>query len=242
MSRDPAGEEGDYYERLLYFNFFNRFRSVPGIVKQHQALFIKYFKGCRNVLSLGCGRGEFLEALAERGIGASGIDVDEEMVTYCKTRGLAVYKADALEYLKKVGDGSLDGIFSDDFVEHLDTLYLLKLFRLCARKLEPGRYMVNVTVNPLSWAAYSGIYLLDPTHKRPVHPESMRFFMSSAGFREVEMEFVTFKDGADRLKTVDIDASMEAGVKRIAEAFNQNVKMLNESLYGPENYAAIGKK
>lgn len=55
---------------------FNRFRSTSEVVKQHQSPFIKYFEGCRSVLSLGCGRGEFIEALVERGIGAFGIDVD----------------------------------------------------------------------------------------------------------------------------------------------------------------------
>lgn len=240
MTRDK--EEGDDYESLQYFNFFNSFRSAPEVVKQHQAPFLKYFEGCRNVLSIGCGRGEFIEALAQRGINASGIDVDDEMVDYCSKHGLKAYKADALEYLRGLDDGSIDGVFTDDFVEHLDTSYLVKLIRLCAGKLEKGRYMVNVTVNPLSWTAYSGIYLLDPTHKRPIHPQSMRFFMSSGGFSDVDIELITFRDGASRLKKAEIKLNMDADAKRIADTFNHNVDMLNEAVFGPENYAAIGKK
>ncbi|HTY91533.1 MAG TPA: methyltransferase domain-containing protein [Methanocella sp.] len=240
MSRDK--DEGDYYESLKYFDFFNRFRNASDIVKQHQSPFLKYFEGCRRVVSLGCGRGEFIEALGERNIGAFGIDVDEEMVDYCKKRGLEVYKADAAEYLRQMDDGSIDGIFTDDFAEHLDTSYLIKLLRLCARKLEKGRYMVNVTVNPCSWAAYSGIYLLDPTHKRPIHPESMRFYMLSAGFGDVDVELITFRDNHSRLKKVEVRPDMDADARRIAEAFNHNVDMLNEVVFGPENYAAIGKK
>lgn len=48
-----------------YFYFFNRFRSSPDVVKQHQSIFLKYFKGCGHVVDIGCGRGEFLELLKE---------------------------------------------------------------------------------------------------------------------------------------------------------------------------------
>jgi O-antigen chain-terminating methyltransferase len=102
--------------------------------------------------------------------------------------------------------------------------------------------MVNVTLNPLSWAAYANIYLLDPTHKRPIHPESMRFFMSSCGFPNVVIEFISFKAGDARLKKAEIPHNIDIEIKRIAEAFNRNVDMLNEAVFGPENYAAIGKK
>lgn len=235
-------DEGDDYESLMYFDFFNHFRSPPETVKRHQSPFLKYYEGCKNVLSIGCGRGEFIEELGQRGIGAYGIDIDDEMVDYGNKRGLKVYKADALEHLQGLDDNSLGGVFNDDFVEHLDTTYLIKLIRLCARKLEKGRYMVNVTVNPLSWAAYSGIYLLDPTHKRPIHPKSMQFYMSSAGFSNVDIELITFRDGDSRLKKVEIKPNMDADAKRIADTFNHNVDMLNEAVFGPENYAAIGKK
>ncbi len=235
-------DEGDYNESLEYFDFYNRFRSPPETVKQHQAPFLKYFDGCKNVISIGCGRGEFVEELGQRGIGAYGIDFDDEMVAYCNKRGLKVYKADALEHLQGLEDNSLDGIFTDDFVEHLDTSYLIKLLRLCARKLQLGRYMVNVTVNPLSWAAYSGIYLLDPTHKHPVHPKSMQFYMNSGGFSNVDIELITFRDGGNRLKKIEIKPNMDADAKRIADTFNRNVDMLNEAVFGPENYVAVGKK
>jgi O-antigen chain-terminating methyltransferase len=235
-------DEGDYYESLQYFNFFNRFRSPSDTVKRHQSVFLKYFEGCKNVISIGCGRGEFIECLGTRGIGAYGIDIDEEMVDYCNKRGLKVYKADALEHLQGLDDNSLDGVFTDDFVEHLETSYLIKLIRLCVQKLVKDRYMVNVTVNPLSWTAYSGVYLLDPTHKRPIHPESMRFYMSSGGFSKVDIELITFRDGDSRLKKAEIRPNMDADSKRIADTFNHNVDMLNEVVFGPENYAAIGKK
>ena len=240
--RGLARKEDDDYESLAYFDFFNRFRSPSGIVKQRQLPFIKYFLGCGNVLSIGCGRGEFLELLRAQGIACTGIDVDDKMVEYCKKRGLNVLKADALSYLRGLDNESLDGIFTDDLVEHLETAYLFRMLRLCYRKLKPGRYLVNVTLNPLSWATYAGIYLLDPTHKRPIHPETMRFFLDSSGFNDVDIEFISSKSGSDRLKRIEITPEMGEEAREIARINNRNVDMLNVSIYGPENYAAIAKK
>ena len=41
-----------------------------------------------DVLDVGCGRGEFLDLLRERGIGARGLDLNHEMVEVCRARGL----------------------------------------------------------------------------------------------------------------------------------------------------------
>jgi SAM-dependent methyltransferase len=225
-----------------YLDFFNRFRSPPDVVKQHQSIFIKYFKGCRDVLDIGCGRGEFLELLRENGIGCEGVDFDGDMVEHCRKRGLGVHKDDAISYLESREDGSIDGIFTDDTIEHLDIPYLLRMLRLCNKKLKPASYMVAKTVNPLSWTAFANIYLLDTTHKNPLHPETMRYFMESSGFHEIKIEYVSHMPEDERLKNVALTGEMDEGEKRIAQAYNHNVERLNRTIYGPENYAAIAKK
>lgn len=225
-----------------YFDFFNRFRSPPDIVKRHQSIFLKYFKRCKHVVDIGCGRGEFLELLRENGIGCEGIDVDDQMVNHCKKNGLNVRKVDATGYLRNLDNDSLDGIFTDDLIEHLDIYYLMRMLRLCRHKLMEGRYMVAKTVNPLSWTAFAGIYLLDSTHKNPLHPETLRFLMESSGFKEVEVEFVSRLPEDKQLQKVEITPTMSDGEKRIARAYNHNVDRLNEAIFGYENYAAIAKK
>jgi O-antigen chain-terminating methyltransferase len=225
-----------------YFDFFNRFRSPPDVVKQHQSIFLKYFKGCKSVLDIGCGRGEFLELLGENGIGCEGVDFNSDMIDYCRKKGLTVRQADAISYLEDLSDDSLDGIFTDDTVEHLDVAYLLHMLKLCSRKLIERRYMVAKTVNPLSWTAYASIYMLDTTHKNPLHPETMRFFMVSCGFREVKIEFVSQLPDDARLKNIVITGDMSAVEKRMAETYNHNIEHLNKAIYGPENYAAIAKR
>lgn len=225
-----------------YFNFFNRFRSPPNVVKKHQSIFLRFFSGCKGVLDIGCGRGEFLELLTERGIGCEGVDFNGDMVEHCGKKGLNVRQADAISYLEDLSDDSLDGIFTDDMVEHLDVSYLLHMLRLCGKKLKEGRYMVAKTVNPLSWTAFANIYLLDNTHKTPLHPETMRYFMESSGFGKVAIEFVSYMAGDMRLKNITVTGDMSEAEKRLAETYNHNVERLNGVIFGPENYAAIAKK
>ena len=46
-----------------------------------------------------------------------------------------VEKEDAVSYLEKIDDKSLDGIFLDQAVEHLEPNYLIKMLRLCYERL-----------------------------------------------------------------------------------------------------------
>ena len=225
-----------------YFDFFNRFRSPPDIVRQHQSEFLKYFTGCNNVLSIGCGRGEFLEALDEQGIGCTGIDIDDKMVAYSRDKGLNVYRADAVSYLQGLDNDSLDGIFIDDLIEHLDTSYLIRMLKLCCAKIRDEKYMVTITINPLTWTAYADAYLLDVTHKRPVHPKTLRYFLGCSGFKDIKLEFFTYLPQGRKLRKIEITPDMSDRESEIARICNDNADMLNESVFGPENYVAIAKK
>jgi len=174
--------------------------------------------------------------LKERGIGARGIDIDEDMVSYCKSRGLKVEKVDAIAYLERLEDKSLDGIFIDQVVEHLEPDYLIKLLGLCYQKLNYGYYIVVETVNPLSFASFANFYI-DPTHIRPVHPETLRFLLGSVGFREIETRFSS--PFPDEMK---LQRYIKEGEKEFIETFNKNVDMINNVLYGSQDFAVIGKK
>lgn len=235
-------EHAVYSDAPDYFELFNQFRSAPEYVKKHQSRFLSYFESCDNVLDIGCGRGEFLELLKEKGIHGHGVDLDKEMVELCGSKGLDVKKVDAVTYLRSIKDRSLDGIFTDDVIEHLETEYFYKMIRLCAKKLKNGSNMVIVTVNPLSWATFSNIFYIDLTHTKPIHPEAMKFILKNAGFSNVEIKFISLLPEREKLGKLGCDLSMNDGqIERIV-TYNKNVEKLNEVLFGPENYAAIAKK
>ena len=225
---------------INYFVFEERFRGSRADIKQRQSAFLQFFERCGAVLDIGCGRGEFLELMQEHGIGARGVDVDKDMVLYCKSKGFQVEDIDAISYLEGIEDKSLDGIFIDQVVEHLEPEYLIKMLSLCYQKLIYGGYILAETVNPLSFFSSVNFYI-DMSHKKPIHPETLKFLLGSSGFREIETRFFSPVPDDIRLKKIDAEGAGEKDRKRI-EVYNHNIDMLNAILYGAQDYAAIGKK
>jgi O-antigen chain-terminating methyltransferase len=224
-----------------YFLFEERFRGSRKEIKQRQLSFLPYFEKCSNVLDVGCGRGEFLEILRDNNIGGIGVDLDADMITYCRSRQLNVEHSDVIAYLEKQEDKSLDGIFIDQVVEHLEPEYLTRLLALCYQKLKFGYYLVIETVNPLSFVSFVNFYI-DMTHKRPVHPETLQFFINTAGFRDSEKKFFSPVSDEGKLKKItDISEWDETAQKNVA-VYNHNIEMLNSVLFGAQDYAVIGKK
>jgi O-antigen chain-terminating methyltransferase len=231
----PTQESG-----LNYFLFEEQFRGSRADIKQRQKAFVHYFQGCKNVLDIGCGRGEFLELLQENSVVVHGVDIDEDMIDFCTSKGLNVEKIDAVSYLEKIDDKSLDGILIDQVVEHLEPNYLIKMLRLCHRKLNFGYHILIETVNPLSLVSFANFYL-DMSHKKPIHPETLKFLMASVNFREIETRFFSPIPDEMRLRKIDID-SVEERNKQPMEVYNHNIDMLNNILYGAQDYMVIGKK
>jgi len=224
-----------------YFAFENHFRGSREDIKERQRAFVHYFEGCSNVLDIGCGRGEFLELMRDAGIGARGVDLDETMVEFCRSRGLAVELNDAVSYLEQLEDESLDGVFIDQVVEHLEPAYLVRLLELCYRKLKFGYHIVAETVNPLSFVSFANFYI-DMTHVRPVHPETLKFLFGAAGFREIEIRFSAPIPDEARLRKLSLDGNSDGSKREFIQIYNQNIDLLNGILYGAQDYAAVGRK
>lgn len=147
------------------------------------------------VLDLGCGRGEWLDLLAERGFQASGVDLDAAMVTLCQTKGLPVTQQDALAALRASVDHHLSLITGFHIAEHLPFESLLTLLQEAMRALMPGGVLVLETPNPenISVGAYS--FYTDPTHVRPLPPNLLAFLCEYAGFAIVKVVRVNAWEG-----------------------------------------------
>ncbi|MDG6256467.1 MAG: methionine biosynthesis protein MetW [Methanomicrobiaceae archaeon] len=236
VPKSPSTEIG-----LNYFAFEDRFRGSREDIKQRQTSFLQYFEGCHNVIDLGCGRGEFLELMAEKGIHAMGVDIDPDMVEFCHSKGLDVIQMDALTYLQNAADKSFDGIFIDQVVEHLEPDYLVALLNLCYEKMKFGFYIVVETVNPLSFSSMANFWI-DLSHVKPVHPATLKFLLKAVGYREIDEIYSSPVPSEYRLQKVDIDTSLEETNAPFGEIFNYNVDMLNNLLLGAQDYAMIGKK
>jgi O-antigen chain-terminating methyltransferase len=179
--------------------------------------------------------------MRDAGVNARGVDLDETMAEFCRSRGLEVELNDAVSYLEHLDDSSLDGVFIDQVVEHLEPAYLVRLLELCHRKMKFGYYLVAETVNPLSFVSLANFYI-DMTHVRPVHPATLKFLFGAAGFREIEAQFSSPVPDEVRLRRLPVDEGMGEAEKQRAEIYNMNVDLLNGTLYGAQDYAVIGKK
>jgi O-antigen chain-terminating methyltransferase len=228
-------------ENTNYFLFEERFRGSREDIKKRQLAFLPYFEKCSRVLDIGCGRGEFLEILKNHDIGGIGVDSDPDMRAYCRSRQLEVEHSDAIAYLETLEEKSLDGIFIDQVVEHLEPDYLIRLLALCYQKMKFGYYIVIETVNPLSFVSFVNFYI-DMTHKRPVHPETLQYLLIAAGFRECEKKFFSPVSDEDRLKQIGGTSDMNETERKNIDVYNHNVVMLNTVLFGAQDYAVVGKK
>ena len=179
--------------QLNYFTFEEHFRGSRKSIKERQCRYLPFFEHCSNVLDIGCGRGEFLELLKEHDIGGFGIDKNKDMVEYCVSKGLDAKRTDALEYLNTLEDTVLDGIFSDQVIEHLHPDYLIRLLHFAYQKLKSGSHIVLGTVNILNHRGLANFFV-DPTHISPIHPEYLKYCLEDTGFHDIQIIYRTYDE------------------------------------------------
>lgn len=184
---DPAPVSNEL-AGLDWLKFGEKFRGAEQYVKDRQRIYAGRFSGLKNVLDIGCGRGELLEVLKEAGIEARGIDVSEESIALCRGKGIEAERADLFEYLAAQPDASLGGIVCSQVVEHLAPERVPELVRLAHSKIRREGLLAIETPNPECLAIFATHFYLDPTHTRPVPPPLMAFYLEEAGFGRIEVQ------------------------------------------------------
>lgn len=223
------------FDSYKYVGFEDQFRGSQDDIRARVAEYLPVFEGASDVLDVGCGRGEFLDLLKEHGVTARGLDVNHEMVAVCHERGLEADEGDALAYLSSCPDESLGGLFAAQVVEHLQPDYLVRLIDVAYQKLRPGAPIVLETINPACWFAFFESYIRDISHVRPIHPDTLKYFLLATGFQRVEVRYRAPYPQHEKLKLLPGEGEM-------IETFNANVEKLNRLLFTYLDYAAIGAK
>ena len=221
-----------------YVGFEDRFRGSQELIRARQIEYLPYFAGASDVLDIGCGRGEFLELLREKGITGRGLDVNHEMVEQCLARGLDATEGDALAYLQQQPDASLGGLIALQVVEHLDPGYLMEMLDVAYHKLRPGSHVILETINVASWYAFFSSYIRDLTHVRPIHPDTLSYLLSASGFQRVSVRYSAPFPEDGKLQPFPTIGGAAPGPE--TDVFNANVDKLNALLFTNLDYAAIG--
>ena len=206
-----------------YARFAERFRGDEAYVRKNIAFYAPFFEGRENVLDIGCGRGEFLEMMREKGVSARGIDLGEESVALCRQKGLEAEIADLFPYLAAQPEEEFDGIFSSQVVEHIDGMRLGEMIRLCASRLRRGGVLAIETPNPECLAIFATHFYLDPTHTRPIPHPLLSFYMEEAGLGGIEVH------------------PLSPAVETVPELMELPEKLRNR-LFGGLDYAIIGRR
>jgi len=165
-----------------YVGFEQIFRGPESLIRERQKAYLPLLSRHGTVLDIGCGRGEFLEVLAEANVDAVGIDTNPQMVAHCKAKGLSnVIEGDAVQYLRESAPGSIGTVFSAQVVEHLTPEDLLALVAIAYDRLSAGGVFIAETVNANSIEG-AKTFFVDSTHVKPLFPETLAFLCKSVGF------------------------------------------------------------
>lgn len=245
-AKEPIGQEGleDVARRVsehAYFELERRYRGTEEDIRGRIATYLPYLAAGGPALDLGCGRGEALALLREHGIAARGVDGSARMVAMCRERDLDAVQGDLFAALAAAPPGSLGAVLSFHVVEHLQIGALDRLVRLAWGALRPGGTLILETPSPLSLVVGARNFWLDPTHARPVHPESLRLSYELAGFDPVERLDLRPFPPAERLPEIEL-SRLPPEQRVLADAVNRLRDHLDDLLYGCQDFALIGVK
>lgn len=172
----------------FYIAFENRYRGSRELIKQRQTSYLPYIAPLKTVypnlkaIDLGCGRGEWLELLKENGVDASGVDLDDAMLSSCIASNLKVKKIDAISALQELPNASLHIISGFHIAEHLPFEQLIELIHQALRVLSPGGLLILETPNSENINVATSSFYLDPTHRNPIPAQLLSFLMTYSGF------------------------------------------------------------
>ncbi|MBK5257560.1 MAG: class I SAM-dependent methyltransferase [Vicinamibacteria bacterium] len=237
-----AAAASEAAESSAYVAFENKFRrSDDALVARFGKYAIDFATRPKDstVLDLGCGRGEFLQAIGRAGITGRGVESNASAVSACQAAGLDVSHGDLIQFLKSTPSGSIGGVFAAQVAEHLPPSVLQTLLVEAFRVLKSGGLLILETVNPRSVTGLLEVFNRDLTHEKPLHPETLSFLASAAGFAEARVEMLSPVEPLSQLRRLEGTSALPGPV---IETFNENVDRLNGLLYGSLEYALHARR
>ena len=177
----------------FYVALEERFRGSRELISARLQVYLPFVEPLKEIypapptIDLGCGRGEWLEILGERGFQAQGVDLNDGMLSACRDLGLKVQTGDALSFLKKLPDESQVIVSAFHLVEHIPFEDLQEIVKESLRVLKPAGLLILETPNPENIIVGTSSFYMDPTHTSPIPPDLLTFLPEYYGFHRVEV-------------------------------------------------------
>jgi hypothetical protein len=106
------------------------------------------------------------------------------------------------------------------------------------RTLRSGGLLLLETPNPASVLSFHDVFIRDPTHERPLHPETLRFVAAAAGFSHVRIQRRNPVPDDVRLRLLPSSGLPPP----VIQVLNENAERLNALLFAPLDYALIARR
>ncbi len=177
-------------------------------------------------LDVGCGRGEWLRLVRDKGFEGVGVDSDPAAIQHCREASVKATEGDALEFLRTIDDKSLAVVSSFQVLEHCAFEYNLNLVYQIARTLKPGGALIIETPHPGNLLMATEQFWIDPTHQRPIPSSLMECLFEYCGLGVVHRFEVNPRPESEHLPFQELEP----------------VHRLNYLLYGPQDYALLGRR
>jgi O-antigen chain-terminating methyltransferase len=221
--------------------------SFRGSEQEIQHRLDRYLSDLRQagpILDLGCGRGELLLLLREAGVEATGVENDAALAEAARRRGLKIIEDGALEALKSQESESWGAVTAIHLFEHLQPVELATTLVEARRALRPGGLLIAECPNPHTLRVGASLYWQDPTHQRPLLPETLELMLRAAGF-DVDRRELMHPFPADQLLADDeggTGAVTDPEISMLAERVDRLRDRLDEILHGPRDFAVWAVK
>lgn len=166
-------ETADFLQKMEERHFWHKERKK--IIYQIAKGLLKYSPG-NAMLELGCGNGNVLQYLLEKGISMDGADMSMESLQNCRRKtGAALYHVDA--YRTPFEDESYGAVGLFDVMEHVknDGLLLKETFRICKKG---GFVIITVPAYQGLWSYFDRL----AQHERRYEKSELIAILEKSGF------------------------------------------------------------
>jgi len=220
------------------------FRGSEDEIRHRLDRYLPELRQSAPVLDLGCGRGELLGLLREAGVEATGVEGDQALAGAARRRGLEVITGDLLEVLRTQQGDAFGAVTAIHVLEHLQPQRLPAVLAEVRRVLRPQGLFLAECPNPHTLRVGAALYWQDPTHRRPLLPETLELFLRAAGFA-VERRELLHPFPPDQLLMDDeggTEALTDPEVTALADRLDRLRRRLDEIVNGPRDFAVWASK